>query len=127
VAAEAVSILPKPMLLLCNLSNRGGLGYLSAGLRATAARFSTFAHGFHVGVFAALSILLYSHASVHSVNTEIKELWKNKTEVCLRRERSFLGSSFECSRARARKLSRLPDAGLVLFIVEDTSEPRRAN
>ena len=47
--------MPKPMLLLCNLSNRGGLGYLSAGLRATAARFSTFAHGFHVGVFAALS------------------------------------------------------------------------
>jgi len=61
VAAEAVSILPKLKLLLRNMSNRGGLCYLSAGLRAAAARFSTFAHGFHVGVFAALNGTGFAH------------------------------------------------------------------
>ena len=41
-------------MLLRDLSNRAGLGDLPAGLRAAAARLGTIAHGFHVGIFAAL-------------------------------------------------------------------------
>ena len=41
-------------MLLRDLSNRAGLGDLPAALRTAAARLGTIAHGFHVGILAAL-------------------------------------------------------------------------
>jgi hypothetical protein len=40
--------------MLGNLSNRTGVGDFPAGLRAPAARFGTFPHGFHGREFSAL-------------------------------------------------------------------------
>jgi hypothetical protein len=49
---ERVSAQPAPPS--SNAFYWAGLGDLPAGLRAAAAGLGTFAHGFHVGIFAAL-------------------------------------------------------------------------
>jgi hypothetical protein len=58
--------------LLRSLSNRAGLGDLPAGLRAAAARLGTFAHGFHVGIFAALGGTGFADVSAHGAKLIFK-------------------------------------------------------